>query len=88
MFAVQDIDPRFGCIRALYKIRSAEDGDTEQEIKLVPCDDPGYIPNNPAFSIEFLQRRLKGIPFLCPSGIETMALEGNYGADKFSYVSI
>ena len=50
MFALQDIDPRFGRIRALYKIKSAEDGDTEQEINLVPCDDPAYIPNNPAFS--------------------------------------
>ena len=88
MFALEDLDPRFGRIEANYKTRNNEDGKLEEEIKLVPCNDPEYIPNGPDLNVEKLLSDNTKINFLCPDGLEKLDLEGDFGAERFSYVSI
>ena len=89
MFALEDIDPRYGRIRAFQKTRFGKDGSsTEEEIKMVSCDNPEYVPNNPAFSVDILNGYGREIRFMCPDDLENLILEGQFGTDRFSYVSI
>ena len=88
MFAVEDIDPRFGRVRIYYKSWSETEGKTETQMKMVPCNDPDYISNNPAFSAENLLKGRKDTSFLCPDRLESLELQGNFGAVDFKYVSI
>lgn len=49
-------------------------------IKMVPCTDPNYIFNNSAFTVDDLLKGRKEAKFLCPDGLESLELRGNFGA--------
>ena len=57
-------------------------------MKLVPCDDPEYISNNSAFSVENLLKGRKETSFLCLDQIDSLKVHGNFGAEDFNYVVI
>lgn len=88
MFAVEDIDPRIGRLEVEYTTWNWTDGKKSTRIKMVPCNDPNYVSNNSAFSVENILKGRKDNKFLCPDELESLKIQGNYGAENFNYASI
>ena len=94
MFAIEDLDPKIGHISASYTRWNQDEGRIEKQIKMVSCSqlmEGGMYyqrTNNKAFRVDNLLKGRKDSAFLCPVELDSLELQGNFGADNFNFVKM
>ena len=95
MFAIEDIDPKIGRIEAeLFTWEKETSDSVGTPVDLVNCAEllaggkyEGST-NNAALDLENAFRGRKDAGLLCPIGLESMPVAGNFGSEAFQYMKI
>ena len=94
MFAIEDVDPRIGQIKADWFERKYEEHYRQTKLELDDCRE--FLPggrhegksNNHLFEIERITSANPDAKFLCPVDVKELSLVGIFGAKDFKFVKI
>ena len=94
MFAIANVDPTIGTVKA-YKVSYPADGQKkEEEVSLVDCrellEGGSYAgqSNNAAFNANDIVKGRIDTEFLCPVDLDNVPLLGGYGSEEFEYFNV
>ena len=96
MFAIEDIDPSIGRIEANLISWQANTSNPESTpVTLVSCKElqagglyEGQTNNEALDFVNPFQGRKQYKDLLCPVGLQSLTLQGNFGSENFTYMEI